>query len=101
MVTSERRSSPRIRPGRLVRITFLEPSKVSGGTLVDISEHGAGVLVDSEVAPATTLHIELDGHLLVGTVLYCMPAGEHFRLGLHLVHHLSATDWQAFLERFH
>ena len=101
MLSTERRASPRIRPGRLIRFTILENSLVNSGTLLDVSEHGAGVVVDTALPPATTLHMELDGHLMVGTVLYCVAAAdEKFRLGLHLVNHLSNSDWRQLLEKW-
>ena len=97
----EFRRSPRVRPGRIVRLTFLEKSLVEGGTLLDISETGMGILVDSPIDSGTTLHVELEGHLLVGTSVHCVPTSQQsFRVGLELVNRLSGTDWDRLIHKW-
>ena len=98
MTEAESRRSPRVRPGRIVRVTFLEQSLVHSGTLLDISETGMGILVDAPISSGSTIHVEVERTLLVGTVVYCSPAANgRFRVGAQLVNRLGGTTWESLL----
>jgi len=101
MTDTEYRRSPRVRPGRIVCVTFLDRSLVDGGTLIDISDTGVGILVDAPIETGTTLHVEIEHHLLVGTAVYCRPAENgHFRVGLQLVNRLGGPAWEELLRKW-
>ena len=101
---AERRKHPRLRPGRIVYLTFLDTSVQSNATLIDVSESGIGLLADQPLQPGTVFHLEVEGHLLVATVAYCQPAMEkHCRMGLTIVSHVSHVgggDWNTFLDKW-
>jgi PilZ domain len=101
MTNRELRRSPRVRPGGIVRVTFLERSFVDTGTLVDISETGMGLLVEAPVEPGTTLHVELNDQLVVGSAVYCRVAENgYYRVGLRLLNRLGGSAWDAMLRKW-
>ena len=101
MSETESRRSPRVRPGRIVRVTVLDPSRAEYGTLIDISETGMGLFVESPFDVESTVHVEFEDYLLVGTVVYCRRLENGFlRLGLQLVNRLGGADWEAILRKW-
>ncbi len=50
----------------------------------DISTNGFGLWVDCPVAPGETVEVHGEGFSGSGTVQYCEPQGERYRIGLAL-----------------
>jgi PilZ domain len=98
---SSYRRSPRLRPGRTVRVTVLDQTNAGVGSLLDISETGLGILIEGPLCMGTTVHVEVEDHLLVGTIVYCHTCDNgYFRAGVQLLNHVGGPTWEAFLRKW-
>jgi predicted methyltransferase len=102
MDQSEKRRRPRVRPGRLVTVRLVNQASVQDATVFDLSESGLGILVQSPIKSGTTVHVEVENHVLVGTVVSSQPwtEGQH-RIGLELIHLIGSSAWEKLSGKLH
>ena len=61
-----------------------EPETEIAGRVVDASENGLGLVLETPLPPASKVRVDVDGTSLTGTVSYCLPNGEKHAVGLNL-----------------
>jgi hypothetical protein len=54
------------------------------GRLVNFSANGTRMTLDREVQPGTMVKVEWGSTILLGEIIYCVPQGEEFAVGLEL-----------------
>jgi hypothetical protein len=89
----ERREKPRFPADLVARVTDLEgTSEAFAGSVVDISESGACVLLSMHLMAGSTVKLELDDAVLYGHVTYAFGADSKFRTGIAVESVLLGTS---------
>ena len=76
----EQRTSTRI----ATTIRLFDPDRQVAAEIVDFSEHGMGLILDSTVPKDVAVVVDYVGVWILADVVYCVPEGNRFRLGLRL-----------------
>ena len=65
-----------------------EPETVIAGHVIDASESGLGLLLDTPLRCATKIRVDVNNRSLTGAVSYCLPKGDKHAVGVKLSHPL-------------
>ena len=89
----ERRDKPRFPADLTVRVTDLDAaSEAFAGSVVDISESGACVILPKHLIAGSTVKLELDDAVLYGHVTYAFGVDAKFRTGIAVEKVLLGTS---------
>jgi hypothetical protein len=81
----ESRREPRFAINQTVHITNLGvPGDPISGKIVNISARGIRLLLDNEIAIGTIIKVEWATTLLLGQIIYCIPEGKQYSVGMEL-----------------
>jgi hypothetical protein len=65
-----------------------EPETVIAGRVIDASESGLGLLLDTPLGCANKIRVDVNNRSLTGSVSYCLPKGDKHAVGVKLSHPL-------------
>ncbi len=79
------RGGKRVPAFESVRAVVLgEPEVSIGAQILDVSDRGLGMNLDTEVTVGSQIRIDIEDATLLGTVRYCRPSDDGFAVGLLL-----------------
>jgi len=82
-MSSENRKEARIRSRGEMRLCVDGRDDIAA-TLCDVSESGICVETREGISPGIAVHIDGQGFTADGTIRYCRPDGESYRIGVAL-----------------
>jgi hypothetical protein len=69
-----------------------EPETVMAGRIVDASESGLGLVLETPLRCASKVRVDVNSNSFPGTVSYCLPKGEKHAVGVKLSQQLHDKD---------
>ncbi len=78
------RTEPRTSTRISTTIRLFDPDRQVDAEIVDFSEHGMGLLLGIGVPKDVAIVVDYVGVWILADVVYCVPEGGSFRVGLRL-----------------